>query len=169
MRAEREGVYKNLGNIDAQIDSINGDIGGLYDRVIKIETKVDLIYLQMNPGKTFAPGSPLTLTPKGREIARDIQAESLFAKYRERLIALIDRESLGNAYDIQSAAMNCSRDDLPKMMDAGDLNTIKNAAFTHGLLLDDITGILGICLRDEILIRRGISVSEVDKCRAQPA
>jgi len=141
----------------------------LSDRVIKIETKVDLIYMRMNPDKAFAPGSPLALTPKGRELAGAIRAQTLFEKYKERLVARLDSRSLDNAYDIQSAAMSVSRYDLLKMMDAEDLNTVKNTAFAHGLLLDDITGILGIFLRDEMLAQRGISVAEVDNHQLQPA
>ena len=43
-----------------------------------------------------------------------------------------------------------------------ELSKAKEYAYSKGLRLEDMSSILGILLRNEILKRKGISVSEVD-------
>ncbi|MDR2123408.1 MAG: hypothetical protein LBP38_00240 [Desulfovibrio sp.] len=59
--------------------------------------------------------------------------------------------------------MDIAKKDFPQFADAEIINTIKNEAFKHGILDEDIYSIFGVFLRDYILKTKGIAVSDVDK------
>lgn len=137
----------------------------LSDRIIELKTKVDLIYQNTNPHKLVAAHSPIAITESGQETARNINAEIIFKKYADRLAALVDEKK--NAYDIQVESMRVTKEKMLEFLDANEINSIKAEAFSKGFLVEDIMGIFGVYLRDYILAKLGVAVSDVDK--HQPA
>jgi hypothetical protein len=135
----------------------------LNDKMVEVKTKVDLIYQHTNPRPLVASASPIAITPHGLEISKSVGADAIFARYADRLCAMVEKSSPANAYDIQVTSMDVARDHLMDMLDANEVNTIKNEAFLKGLLVEDILGIFGVLLRDRILADKGIPVAEVDK------
>lgn len=141
-----------------RIDSLEG----MSEKVIAISTKVDLIYGLVNPNAMVRSHSPISLTQKGEETAASINASALLTKYYARLKGEIDDSDPQNAYDIQKYAMLVAKEKLVNFMSANEINTIKESAYRQGVLVEDIMSILGVLLRDKILIEKGIPVAEVD-------
>ena len=137
----------------------------IHETVIKLDTKVQLIYDNTNPRATFRTASPIALTDLGKEIASSIKAETLFQRYLPALVGKINAKcpAISNAYDIQVAAMAISKKDLPDMATAEEVNLVKTEAFNRGMPAEDIWAIFGVYLRDHILKERDIAVAEVDK------
>lgn len=134
----------------------------LSERVVVMSTKVDLIYGLVNPNSMVRAHSPLSLTPMGEQTASELNATHLLDKYYPRLKRLIEEESHENAYDIQCWAMQATKEHLIKLMDANEINAIKNKAYNKGVLVEDILAIFGVLLRDRLLNEFGFSVSDVD-------
>ena len=134
----------------------------LSERVIVMSTKVDLIYGLVNPNSMVRARSPLSLTAMGEQTAAELNATHLLNKYYLRLKSLVEDERPENAYDIQCLAMQAAKDHLIKLMDANEINAIKNKAYNKGVLAEDILAIFGVLLRDKLLNERGFPVSDVD-------
>ena len=120
-------------------------------KVIRLETKIDLIYQNTNPNKLVVSQSPLNLTDKGRDISKKIKAEEMFEKYRTKLKSEVNKSDPKNAYDIQTASMETSKKFFVKMLNDDELVKIKQTAFDEGLLVEDIMSIFGVLLRNAIL------------------
>ncbi len=137
----------------------------IHETVIKLDTKVQLIYDNTNPRATFRTSSPIALTDLGKEIASSINAEAIFKRFLAALAAKVDAKCplMSNAYDIQAASMSIAKTDLPGMASAEEINLVKTEAFNRGIFVEDIWAIFGIYLRDHILEERSIAVAEVDK------
>ncbi len=138
-------------------------VENLRDTVIKIETKVDLIYQNTNPRKVVAPGSPIALTSVGKEIVDKIKANTILEKYLSKLIKEVDLTNPQNAYDIQTAAMKASREELITFLNAEELNIVKQEAYSRGIIAEDVLSVVGVLLRDYILSQKGLPISDIDK------
>ena len=139
----------------------------LSERLIEVKTKVDLIYQNTNPHKLVAAQSPLSLTATGQEVADKIDAKRIFERYAGQLERIIEEAAPKNAYDVQVESMKIAQEKLIDLLDAHEINTIKEVAFSKGLLVQDVLGVFGVFLRDLILSKKGIPVADVD--RNQPA
>lgn len=137
----------------------------IHKTVIELKTKVDLIYTNTNPRPLVSAHSPLALTDLGKQLAQAINAETIFSRNEEQLIAALNTKCAqdANAYDIQVAALDIAKLDFPGLLTAEELNIFKKAAFDNGILLEDIWAIFGIYLRDKVFEQRGISALEVDR------
>ena len=146
---------------DKRLDKVEA----IHDKVIALSTKIDLIYNNTNPRSVVTSHSPLALTPLGHDVVQAIDAESLFAKYRNRLFEFVQARCPqgANAYDIQVAAMNIAKTDFPSMLNADEVNLLKQTAYDKGMLYEDILPVFGIMLRDKVLSDRNIPVVDVDR------
>ena len=147
----------------SRLDKVEGKIDGLEGKFDKLESKFDLLMANFLPRKFVKSHSPLALASEGIKIASDIGAAGIFAKHAERLSSIVERSNPQTPYDIQLSAMTVARNDLEPLLEIQELNAIKDAAFKEGVLMDNIWMIFAIMLRDHILKKRGIAISEVDK------
>lgn len=138
-------------------------IEGLAEKVVVMGTKVDLIYQLVNPNRPVAAMSPISLTDVGKQIAANINAESLVGRNRERLIAAVETENPKNAYDIQMAAMKVSREKMLSMLNESELLAVKQEAYNRGLLVEDVLSVFGVLLRNMVLEKKGIPIADVDR------
>jgi hypothetical protein len=60
------------------------------------------------------------------------------------------------------ASMDVVKTAMMQMLNADEINTIKQEAYSRGILVDDIMSIFGVLLRDRILNKKGLPVSDVD-------
>lgn len=134
------------------------------DQVISLTTKVDLIYQFTNPHSPIKSHSPLSFTSVGEAILKNIDANGIFEKYKSVLVLEVEKMvSDGNAYDIQQAALSVARSKMLGMLNEQELIKVKDEAFQQGLLIEDIMGVFGLILRNQILNPKGIPLAEVDK------
>lgn len=142
-----------------------GKLDSMDAKLSELSFKVQLIYDNTNPRKLVAAHSPLALTALGHDLAGKIRAEEIFARLMPGLLDAIEKKCPQdtNAYDIQLEALDIAKNTIPTLLTAEEINTIKNAAFAMGILLDDIWTIFGVYLRDEILKKRNIPFIEIDR------
>ncbi len=144
---------KNVDKHDKKIDDLQ-----------KMSAKIDVIYQRVIPNFPIKSQSPISLTESGREIMKEIHAEKIF----ERILPTIQDEfkkefSEKNAYDIQTRAMAYAEENIESKLTSEEIIKVKNAAFTRGLMKDDILAIFGLLLRDKTLKDFNIPVSDIDK------
>ena len=132
------------------------------DKVIELKTKIDLIYQNTNPRKLTQAYSPVSLTDLGIEIAAKINADKIFKKYSEELLKDTDIPNLKNAYDIQQSSMKIAKEKILSLLNEEELIIIKKEAFNNGLIVEDLTSIFGILLRNKILKDKKIPLAEID-------
>jgi hypothetical protein len=144
---------------DKRMDKLEG----MSDKVVKIETKVDMIYQLVNPNRTVASSSPIALTAAGKEIAQKINVDAIFDRYASQLAKQVETiNPTNNAYDIQQTSMAVAKEPMLRLLDSNELTTIKQEAYARGMIIEDIMSIFGVYLRDYILKQKNIPVSEVD-------
>lgn len=153
------GWAKTFQHQEKRLDNVES----LSERVIKIETKVDLIYQHVNPHSTVKSYSPLGLTSSGKEIAAKIDADTLLNKYLSVLSKEVDLANPKNAYDIQEKSVQVAKEKLLTLLSSDELTLIKQEAFSKGILVEDVMLIFSVMLRDKILQAKQIPLSDVDK------
>jgi len=154
------GYWKNkFDTHDKRVEKIEG----LAEKVTALTVKVDLIYQNTNPNAPLRAHSPVSLTPIGNEISKNIDADKIFKKYSNKLMGEVEKKSPNNAYDIQQSSILVAKSIMINMLEEVELVKIKQEAFDRGLLTEDIMSVFGVLLRNEILKHKGISLAEVDK------
>lgn len=133
------------------------------ESIIELKTKVNLIYENTNPRRTVASNSPISLTDIGKEIARNIEANRILEENKSKLINEVEFAHPQNAYDIQMSSMQIAKEKMVALLKEDDLIKIKEEAYKNGILIEDVMSIFGVLLRNEILQRRGIPISDVDR------
>ena len=124
--------------------------------------KIDLIYENTNPRRTVAVMSPISLTEMGKGIATKIEANKILEKYVLKLTKEVDSENPQNAYDIQMASMKVAKEKMITFLNEEELNTIKQEAYSRGIIVQDILSVFGVLLRNHILSQKGMPISDVD-------
>jgi hypothetical protein len=133
------------------------------DNVIAIQTKVDLIYSLVNPNSPTRSASPISLTPIGIDIVRNIKADDIFVKHANKLINMVENKKPKNAYDIQQVSFEVAKKEFVNLLDEAELQCVKQEAFTRGILVEDVLGVFGVLLRNKILADKNIPIADVDK------
>lgn len=157
-QTEAEEVKRKVIGLDATV----GKAVDFGDRIVRIETKLDLIYNVVNPNAMTRSQSPIALTDKGRETAQGLNAAELLAAHYPRLQQTVTEAAPQNAYDIQQAAFKAAREQLPGLLSSADINKLKDTAFANGVLFEDILSIFGVLLRDRLLDERNIPTTDID-------
>jgi hypothetical protein len=130
----------------------------LSEKIIVLQTKVDLIYQNTHPNKVLGSFSPTSLTETGLNIARHVNASKILDQHFESLDTLVQAQQPKTAYDIQVAAFRIAKEGLLPLLDSTTFTALKNEAYSNGILLEDILMIFGVLLRNKILMRSGISM-----------
>jgi hypothetical protein len=92
----------------------------------------------------------------------------VFARYARQLEAIVEQGVTTNAYDIQKSSMAVARERMMRLLNANEINAIKDEAFQRGMLVEDIMNIFGVYLRDAVLAKKGIAVADADTPPAIP-
>ena len=133
------------------------------DMVIELRTKVDLIYQYTNPRTLYKSTSPISLTENGITLSKEIGAEAIFDKYKEKLKKEVNTKKPKNAYDIQQTSIEVVKNKFEQLLDEREILLLKETAFSKGYLVEDITYIFAILLRNNLLHEMKIPFAEIDK------
>jgi hypothetical protein len=155
-------VEKFKGHFKGHDDKLK-DLVDMRDAVVELRTKVDLIYRNTNPSSPVASRSPLSLTDIGQQIAAKINANEILDKNYDKLSKDVELKNGKNPYDIQLASMLVAKEDVLNLLNEQELILVKQEAFSRGLLVEDVTAVFGILLRDRIFTEKNIPIAEVDK------
>lgn len=135
-------------------------VDSLEERFKGFEKKLDDLMFKMIPQAphTTASASPISLTKIGRDISDRMNASEIFAKYEQRLVALVDQAKVDLEFDIQEASRKVANDELPKLLTEDEMKAAKYEAYDRGLSLQEIWNVFGVLLRDAVFKKRGIPV-----------
>ena len=105
--------------------------------------------------------SPVSLTPKGIEIAEALNLKSVISKNWNKIKEVIKEEV--NPYDIQMKFITAFITNPDGYLDQESMDKIKTSAFANGIPLIDYMRMIGILTRDKYFDEHGIDVNDVDK------
>ncbi|MDR3243753.1 MAG: hypothetical protein LBT79_03280 [Elusimicrobiota bacterium] len=147
---------KRLNETENNIEEIKSDL-------IETKTKVNLMYDMLQKSNLAKELSPLSLTDRGKDLGTKMNAEALIDKYEKELRQLIDPAKIYNAYDIQTEAFRLVNTELLKLLNAVELDIIKDVAFNTSRSIDSLMIIFALIFRDKVLKERNIPTSDIDK------
>jgi len=130
--------------------------------IIRLEQLNELIYNNTLKTPLLKSISSIVLTYTGLEASASIGFDLLLNREFSKLSELVHEKSPKNAYDIQVESMRVASEQFPGVLNSIELLNAKEYAYSKGLRLEDLSSVLGVLLRNEILKSKGISVSEVD-------
>jgi hypothetical protein len=162
--------------ITKKITQINSDHSVLTENVNKTsrhidEIRRDLSYLKgnidvitMNNNPLMKKKSPISLTDKGIEVSREINAEEIIERNWEKIYGNLEKNICDkNAYDIQVYCLTTTSVNPEQFFEEADIRFIKKFAFSQGDPLNIYMQMMGIIIRDRYLQSKGIDVNEIDK------
>ena len=129
------------------VGAVNSDRTSFKEFMKEVRDKLDKI-LEWQLSKTVTSDSPLKLTKLGQTISESLDVPSLV----ENLFPELSERAKGkNPYDVQELCFKFIRGEY-KPDDA--LNErMKDCAYEHGIVIDEVHDVLAILLRDAILER----------------
>ncbi|MBS4060682.1 MAG: hypothetical protein KG029_09800 [Bacteroidetes bacterium] len=149
-------LNKSVDKIDKSIDEIRRDMSFLKGSIDVMKSGGSNQLLQSK--------SPVTLTEKGIEVAKELKANDIIARTWNKIFEILEREiSNKNAYDIQQFCIEQVSIEPEKFFDNEGVISIKNFAYKEGNPLQLYTRMLGVLIRDKYMKAKGISIDEIDK------
>ena len=152
---------------EENIDKLTENMNNIKVVLGKLETGQDDIHKMMvmmtasSPQSVFTQShSPISLTAKGKEIARTLKLDEMLDRNWDKIGSMIDNEK--NPYDIQMEFISKFIVEADKYLEPESLDSIKNDAFRRGVPLIDYMRMLGVMARDRYFTEHGIDISEVD-------
>lgn len=159
-------IGKFFGKWTEKFSHHDGEIGkliSLSEKVLIMQTKVDLIYQHVNPNSPVKSQSPMNLTVAGKAIIDKIHADKIINKYISHLVQEVEKQTPKNAYDIQNISIEVAKNNMLNYLNEDELSAVKQEAYSRGILVEDILLVFGILLRNHILKEKNIPISDVDK------
>lgn len=101
--------------------------------------------------------SPLALTDRGKALLIDSHGKDYIDLKKTEFLEEIKLETPKTAYDVQELSKRL----IEKRTSLDEFNTIKEFAYKKGITLDLILEVLGIYLRDILLIELGFKIEDI--------
>lgn len=147
-----------LHRMEGQLESLTR----LGTDIQQISSTLNMVAAGLNtPSPLTQSHSPVSLTQKGEEIAKELDLESVITRNWDKIGKVINEET--NPYDIQMKFISAFISEPDKYIDTESMDRIKTSAFSHGIPLIDYMRMTGILARDRYFRDHGIDVNEVDK------
>ena len=138
-------VGRWVGVVDTSLKSFKDAVREIKEATKKIQADINgLLYELMS--QTLSPGSPLEPNELGKKVSETMGFHSIA---KDLAAGLIEKAEDKNQYDIQELCFNFVRDDYDPSDEVA--NNIKECAYENGISRSDVTDVLAVELRDEIL------------------
>lgn len=155
-RVKAEEVSKKGEKFEDKIDAIMSDMH-------YIKGTLDLLKNGM-PNALTQAHSPVSLTPKGKEVADQMGVAEMVARNWDKIETLIDAKvEFKNAYDIQQFCIEKATVALESFFCAQDVNNIKKFAYDNGQPLALYGSMIGVIIRDKYFEVKKIPLEKVDE------
>lgn len=143
----------------------------------RVETSVEYLQksldsltkgLQGNKGIIIDPyslnHSPLSITPKGREMMQRLGVEEMFERNWERIDRYIDENVKDkNAYDVDQFCLEQAVVFPERFLAKEEVNVLKDDAYKEGLSLTSYMRVIAVLARDKYLGVHNIEVPKTEK------
>jgi len=144
------------------VNKLDGNVSLIKDDISTIKAFISVYGQNNNP---FAQrNSPVSLTPAGVEVSKDLGIEDLIIRHwseiQKDLSSALKQDC--NPYDIQQEAINVASK-MQKYFTASELDVIKRYAFQKGHSLTTYDLLIGIHIRDIYFKKNNINIDDVDK------
>lgn len=144
------------------VNKLDGNVSVIKDDISTIKAFITVYGQSNNPfAKT---NSPVSLTPEGIEVSRDLGIENLIIRHWTEI-----QKDLSNAlkqdcnpYDIQQEAINVASK-MQRYLTISELDIIKRYAYQHGHTLASYDLLIGVHIRDIYFNKNNINIADVDK------
>ncbi len=147
------------------LHKIEGQLSTLTHLEASIQRMTDTIQLMTasysGPSPLTQSHSPISLTEKGKEIAEELDLDSVLNANWDKIVQIITTET--NPYDIQMRFISDLILKPDSYIDVDSMDRIKTNAFANGIPLIDYMRMLGVMARDKYFSIHGIDVNEVDR------
>jgi hypothetical protein len=144
------------------VEKLENNVDKIKDDISSIKGFMEVFRTHNNP---FAKAnSPISLTPVGIEVSKDLEIEKLVISHWEDIIKMFSDKLIKNSnpYDIQVCSIKIGGE-LLKSLSENELNTIKTYAYSKGHSLSYYDVLFGVVIRDHYFKIKGIDLSEIDK------
>lgn len=156
---------KRLEQDSALLHKMEGQLEGLTrleTGLQQVSTTLQMMAAGLNTTSSLTQShNPISLTPKGKEIADELNLESALDQNWDKISSVIEDET--NPYDIQMKFIYVFISDPDSYLDAKSMDRIKTNAFSNGIPLIDYMRMAGIIARDRYFKEHGIDINDVDK------
>ncbi|MDR3243863.1 MAG: hypothetical protein LBT79_03850 [Elusimicrobiota bacterium] len=153
--------------VDVRFEKVENKVDALSDKVNRmtgiLETLVQVISKSIKTEDFAEAHSPDRLTKKGEQARKNTNADEIIKKYKDKLLAQINVETLKNPYDIQHETFQAVSEHLYTMLEPSEMDLVKIEAFKHGIPIEFLHIIFQILFRDEVLKDKGINIDDANK------
>lgn len=141
---------------------IKTDMKEMNNTLSKINATTDLLYQAHL--RTVQSHSPLGLSVVGETIGKDLNLDQKIANHWDKIKqTYFANAELKNPYDIQTVAMQAAPDAFESTFTDKEKDEVKLYAYQKGYNLLEIYPVVGIKIRNQIMIERNMPLEEIDK------
>lgn len=134
-------LKEKIDKIDDSVGRMTDKLGGLGERISKIEGKIFGVAIST---------SPISLTPLGQELVQHSGILDMLKPKKDGLIQTVKKKNPQTAYDVQEFVRNLFSAEGLSLTEE-ELNKLKDHAFSKGVGLNDILYAASIYFRDVAL------------------
>lgn len=163
LESKIETIMSDLSFIKGTLDIVNTSIESLNQANYIIKGSLETIR-NSSVGSLTQAHSPISLTLKGQEVAKEMKIEEMIARNWEKIETAIDAKvAFKNAYDIQQFCIEKSMVSLETFFSPSDISEIKMFAYNNGQPLAFYGSMIGVIIRDKYFEIKRIPLAKVDE------
>jgi len=146
----------------SHVDKLDGNIVSIKEDISTIKAFINVYQTSNNPFDRAQ--SPLSLTEKGVELAKDINVDALISNHwiaiEKDLSTALKKDC--NPYDIQQESINVANN-ISKYLTDKEMDSLKLYAYRNGHTITTYNLLIAVYIRDAYFKKHAIDLSEVDK------
>lgn len=163
LESKIETIMSDLSFIKGTLDVVNASIESLNQANYIIKGTLESIR-NGSPSALTQAHSPISLTLKGQEVAKEMRIHDMIARNWEKIESAIDAKvAFKNAYDIQQFCIEKAMVSLETFFAQSDIDAIKMFAYNNGQPLAFYGSMIGVIIRDKYFEIKKIPIDKVDE------
>lgn len=149
-------IYREkVNSLEKTMEKVSSEVKELRDKTIACETSLK----EREREAYIKRKSPLALTDSGEKLLKDSGGDVFVNENFSLLNQKVEDHIPKTAYDVQELSQQV----ITWLKSEDVFNSIKDYAFKTGLPLEIIIEVMGIYLRDKILLEKGWNVKDIDR------
>lgn len=146
-------LFSTLKEAKDEIKELKAELQTVRERAVKCET------ILKEREALAKRKSPLSLTERGTNLLKNSKGDRFIDENLEELKKLIDDEAPPTAYDVQEL----SQKTIASFKDDPRFIPLKDYLYKEGEDINDLVFVMGIYLRDKVLMANGMKIEDIDK------
>ena len=151
-------------NMDTRLTRVETSAEFLQKSIEDLTKNLQIGNRQLILGNYTHNHSPLSITPKGREMMQRLGVEEMFERNWERIDRYIDENVKDkNAYDVDQFCQEQAVVFPERFLAKEEVNVLKDDAYKEGLSLTSYMRVIAVLARDKYMTVHNIEVPKIDK------